>query len=117
MPTVWTRFGGIDGWVFISFLTLFTIYLPNHNLNYTDKMSMAVGVEAREPLLDMELANTVTRYPYAWLGNQQPQIEERLNEQSERSRPQILEPSRLRRGTLSCGYRPGGLNGTSENAL
>lgn len=43
------------------------IYLPNHNLNYTDKMSMAVGVEARVPLLDLELVNTVTRYPYAWL--------------------------------------------------
>jgi asparagine synthase (glutamine-hydrolysing) len=43
------------------------VYLPNHNLNYTDKMSMAVGVEARVPLLDMELVNTVTRYPYEWL--------------------------------------------------
>mgnify|MGYP001765594468 CR=1 FL=1 len=43
------------------------IYLPNHNLNYTDKMSMATGVEARVPLLDLELVNTVTRYPYAWL--------------------------------------------------
>lgn len=43
------------------------IYLPNHNLNYTDKMSMAVGVEARVPLLDLELVNTVARYPYAWL--------------------------------------------------
>ncbi len=43
------------------------IYLPNHNLNYTDKMSMAVGVEARVPLLDLDLVNTVTRYPYPWL--------------------------------------------------
>jgi asparagine synthase (glutamine-hydrolysing) len=43
------------------------IYLPNHNLNYTDKMSMAVGVEARVPLLDLELVDTVTRYPYPWL--------------------------------------------------
>ena len=43
------------------------IYLPNHNLNYTDKMSMAVGVEARVPLLDLELVNTVARYPDAWL--------------------------------------------------
>ncbi|GAA4406064.1 asparagine synthase (glutamine-hydrolyzing) [Nibrella viscosa] len=30
-------------------------YLPNHNLNYTDKLSMAVGVEARVPFLDKEL--------------------------------------------------------------
>ena len=44
-----------------------TVYLPNHNLNYTDKMSMAAGVEARVPLLDMELVNTVPRYPYEWL--------------------------------------------------
>jgi len=43
------------------------VYLPNHNLNYTDKMSMAAGVEARVPLLDLELVDTVTRYPYAWL--------------------------------------------------
>lgn len=43
-----------------------SIYLPNHNLLYTDKMGMAVGLEARVPLLDMELANRVLRYPYAW---------------------------------------------------
>ncbi|WP_295443132.1 asparagine synthase (glutamine-hydrolyzing) [uncultured Thiodictyon sp.] len=43
------------------------IYLPNHNLNYTDKMSMAVGIEARVPLLDLDLVERVTRYPYPWL--------------------------------------------------
>ena len=43
------------------------VYLPNHNLNYTDKMSMAVGIEVRVPLLDLKLVNTVARYPYAWL--------------------------------------------------
>jgi asparagine synthase (glutamine-hydrolysing) len=31
------------------------VYLPNHNLLYTDKMGMAVGIEARVPLLDREL--------------------------------------------------------------
>jgi asparagine synthase (glutamine-hydrolysing) len=31
------------------------VYLPNHNLLYTDKMGMALGVEARVPLLDQEL--------------------------------------------------------------
>ena len=41
-------------------------YLCNHNLLYTDKMSMATGVEARVPLLDMELVNLATRYPDAW---------------------------------------------------
>ncbi|MBW0163716.1 MAG: asparagine synthase (glutamine-hydrolyzing) [Sediminibacterium sp. Gen4] len=30
-------------------------FLVDHNLNYTDKMAMAVGVEARVPYLDMEL--------------------------------------------------------------
>jgi asparagine synthase (glutamine-hydrolysing) len=30
-------------------------FLPDHNLNYTDKMSMAVGVESRVPFLDTEL--------------------------------------------------------------
>jgi asparagine synthase (glutamine-hydrolysing) len=31
------------------------VYLPNHNLLYTDKMGMAVGIEARVPLLDQTL--------------------------------------------------------------
>lgn len=30
-------------------------FLPDHNLNYTDKMAMAVGVEARVPYLDVPL--------------------------------------------------------------
>ena len=30
-------------------------FLPDHNLNYTDKISMAVGVETRVPFLDVEL--------------------------------------------------------------
>jgi len=32
-------------------------YLPDHNLNYTDKMSMALGVETRVPFLDLDLVN------------------------------------------------------------
>jgi asparagine synthase (glutamine-hydrolysing) len=43
-----------------------SIYLPNHNLLYTDKMGMAVGIEARVPLLDMELVNLATRFPVSW---------------------------------------------------
>jgi asparagine synthase (glutamine-hydrolysing) len=39
------------------------VYLPNHNLLYTDKMSMACGVEARVPLLDLELVRFVTPLP------------------------------------------------------
>lgn len=43
------------------------IYLPNHNLLYTDKMSMAASIEARVPLLDLDLARTVLSYPLDWL--------------------------------------------------
>lgn len=42
------------------------IYLPNHNLAYTDRTSMAVGVECRVPFLDLELADFVNRLPNAW---------------------------------------------------
>ena len=38
-------------------------FLVNHNLNYTDKMSMAVGVEARVPYLDLELVNFAAKIP------------------------------------------------------
>ena len=36
-------------------------FLADHNLNYTDKMGMAAGVEVRVPLLDMELVDYVVR--------------------------------------------------------
>ncbi len=36
-------------------------FLPDHNLTYTDKMSMAVGVEVRVPLLDLELVEFAAR--------------------------------------------------------
>ncbi len=35
-------------------------FLTDHNLNYTDKMSMAKGVEARVPYLDIDLVNIST---------------------------------------------------------
>lgn len=38
-------------------------FLADHNLNYTDKMGMAVGVEVRVPLLDKELIDFATRIP------------------------------------------------------
>jgi asparagine synthase (glutamine-hydrolysing) len=38
-------------------------FLPAHNLNYTDKMSMATGVEARVPFLDVELVDFSTKIP------------------------------------------------------
>lgn len=43
-----------------------TVYLPNHNLLYTDKMGMAAGVETRVPLLDLELVRLANSLPYAW---------------------------------------------------
>jgi len=43
-----------------------SIYLPNHNLLYTDKTGMAVGLEARVPLLDIEIVNRVLSYPPDW---------------------------------------------------
>jgi len=41
-------------------------YLSNHNLLYTDKMSMAVGLETRVPFLDVELLDVALRYPAGW---------------------------------------------------
>ena len=38
-------------------------FLADHNLNYTDKMSMATGVEVRVPLLDSDLIDFATRIP------------------------------------------------------
>lgn len=38
-------------------------FLTDHNLNYTDKMSMAHGVEVRVPFLDVELVEFSTTIP------------------------------------------------------
>jgi asparagine synthase (glutamine-hydrolysing) len=38
-------------------------FLADHNLIYTDKMSMAVGVEVRVPFLDLELVEFAARIP------------------------------------------------------
>ena len=38
-------------------------FLVNHNLNYTDKMAMAVGVEVRVPFLDKELVEFSKKIP------------------------------------------------------
>jgi asparagine synthase (glutamine-hydrolysing) len=38
-------------------------FLADHNLNYTDKMAMARGVEVRVPLLDPELVAFAARLP------------------------------------------------------
>jgi asparagine synthase (glutamine-hydrolysing) len=52
-----------------------SVYLANHNLLYTDKMGMAVGLEARVPLLDPRLAERVTRFPTSWkLGRGQTKV-------------------------------------------
>lgn len=38
-------------------------FLPDHNLNYTDKLSMAVGVEVRTPFLDPDVIDFAVRIP------------------------------------------------------
>ncbi len=38
-------------------------FLPDHNLNYTDKMSMAAGVETRVPLLDADIVALADKIP------------------------------------------------------
>ncbi len=38
-------------------------FLPDHNLIYTDKMSMAHGVEVRVPFLDLDLVDFAARIP------------------------------------------------------
>lgn len=38
-------------------------FLPDHNLNYTDKMSMAEGIEVRVPFLDLDLVEFSTKLP------------------------------------------------------
>ena len=38
-------------------------FLVDHNLNYTDKMAMATGVEARVPFLDLELVEFAKTIP------------------------------------------------------
>jgi len=47
-------------------------FLTDHNLNYTDKLSMAVGVEVRVPFLDTELVRFSTNIPqyYKLQGNE-----------------------------------------------
>lgn len=39
------------------------LYLPSHNLMYTDKMSMMAGVEARVPFLDLPLLDFIHHIP------------------------------------------------------
>ncbi|MDH4114263.1 MAG: asparagine synthase C-terminal domain-containing protein [Burkholderiaceae bacterium] len=39
-------------------------FLGDHNLPYTDKMSMAAGVEVRVPFLDLDLVEHVARIPH-----------------------------------------------------
>jgi asparagine synthase (glutamine-hydrolysing) len=38
-------------------------FLPDHNLNYTDKMAMAAGVEVRVPLLAVDLVRFASQLP------------------------------------------------------
>lgn len=44
-------------------------FLCDHNLNYTDKMGMATGVEVRVPLLDPDLIDLTARLPVEYKQN------------------------------------------------
>lgn len=44
-------------------------FLTDHNLNYTDKMGMAMGVEVRVPLLDPDLISMAARLPIKFKQN------------------------------------------------
>ena len=44
-------------------------FLPDHNLNYTDKMGMATGVEVRVPFLDPDLIALAARLPVKFKQN------------------------------------------------
>jgi asparagine synthase (glutamine-hydrolysing) len=41
-------------------------FLADHNLNYTDKMSMAAGVEVRVPFLDPDMISLAARLPVSY---------------------------------------------------
>ena len=57
-------------------------FLVDHNLNYTDKMSMAVGVEVRVPFLDLDLVEFSTLIPpeYKLRGNETKYILKKMME-------------------------------------
>jgi asparagine synthase (glutamine-hydrolysing) len=57
-------------------------FMVDHNLNYTDKMAMATGVEARVPYLDTELVAFAQRIPPAFKlkGNETKYILKKLAE-------------------------------------
>lgn len=57
-------------------------FLAGHNLNYTDKMSMAEGVEVRVPFLDLDLVNFSTTIPpkYKLKGNETKYILKKVAE-------------------------------------
>lgn len=44
-------------------------FLTDHNLNYSDKMSMATGIEVRVPFLDPDLVNFAARLPVQFKQN------------------------------------------------
>jgi asparagine synthase (glutamine-hydrolysing) len=50
----------VDRMLYLEFLG----FLPDHNLNYTDKAAMAHGVEVRVPFLDTRLIDVAARIPW-----------------------------------------------------
>jgi asparagine synthase (glutamine-hydrolysing) len=57
---------GVDGSADSALLVDLQTFLPDNILEYTDKMSMAVSLEVRVPLLDHRVVKLVTSMPFVW---------------------------------------------------
>ncbi|MDA0239189.1 MAG: asparagine synthase (glutamine-hydrolyzing), partial [Proteobacteria bacterium] len=73
-------------------------FVPDHNLNYVDKMSMRAGVEVRVPYLDPRLVTYAARLPLGQKINARET--KRILRQSQRDR---LPPEILTRGKQGFG--------------
>lgn len=73
-------------------------FVPDHNLNYVDKMSMRAGVEVRVPFLDPRLVTYAARLPLSRKINLRET--KRILRQSQRDR---LPPEILTRGKQGFG--------------
>ena len=84
-------------------------FLADHNLNYTDKMGMAAGVEIRVPFLDRDFLSFAATIPAEWkMRGMQPKW---LFKQSQRGRipGEILSRSKTGFGVPLRAWMRGGL--------
>lgn len=69
-------------------------FVPDHNLNYVDKMSMRAGVEVRVPYLDPRLVNFSARLPIGKKINNRETKRVLRHSQRDRLPPEILTRSK-----------------------